>query len=55
MKRLNRHELTASIPFPHDWQRKGILSLYRSAGITPGNHLLPVYVGERKDLPKGDR
>lgn len=55
MKHLNRYTLTASIPFKNDGDRKGILSLYLSAGIRPEPHLLPGRVGERNDLPRKDR
>ncbi len=55
MKKINRNDLTASIPFPHDWQRKAIASLYSHAGIRIPLHLLSETIGERRDLPIGDR
>ncbi len=41
MKKIKREDLTAAIPFPHDWQRKAIASLYSHAGLRTPLHLLP--------------
>ena len=55
MKRLDRADLLACIPFSEDWKRQAIHSLYVHAGIPAPAHLRPGNVQEGRSLPRGDR